>query len=219
MHRVSHGNSDWANVPPEERNPWQQRAAATYGIVTPGNQETVEGFLASSLGLELLTRDSRWARAAGVALLAVGRNKDLKDGRIADKTGTKSNIGAGFDAVADTRLTLKASPKLAEAGIIPEWESTFNTTMAKVKIAATGVSLARRRQPHVSRTGKIWAFLAWSSWGTRSTADVAGRFEPLETAHEPVRQAGKAMGYAAIPLNLVSTAGYVWHALKPGSKQ
>lgn len=87
---------DWELVQPEYRNRWQQIAAETSGIVTPGNAVTVAGHLIAMSSV--IFGKTSGSRAVG---FLAGRSLDVIDGTVASRTGTKSPTGAKLDAVGD----------------------------------------------------------------------------------------------------------------------
>jgi phosphatidylglycerophosphate synthase len=213
MHRVQ-GASDWAAIPPEEWNPHQQRAAATNGWDTPGNRLTARGFAFSVAGMSLLSKGGKVNDVIGTAFLAAGRRDDLKDGEVAEATGTKSERGEAFDAGADTALALISGMLLTRSGVIPKAESKETRTLIGIKLAATGISKARGREAHVSRVGKYQAFAFWSGVGFRSLGRVASDFG-LEKTSERLTDTGDRISKLSSYMNRVSTPGYVWNALGP----
>ncbi len=178
---------DWERIDPATHNTWQQIAAETNGFVTPGNALSVLGH-ATSIGSIVL---GRTPEARGLGFFA-GRLFDVIDGKVADATGTKSQVGAAFDAIGD-KLTLgvAAIAGLARREISPLQGGTIlagngmqaacNITVglldgtpkpnlagkwsAALQSVAIGASVAAegmRRYPALARTIETTGTVAWA---------------------------------------------------------
>lgn len=205
---------DWEMIDPAKWNSHQVRAAETNGLDTPGNRATLRGFAASTAALGLIRLDTPASTAIGTGLLFYGRMEDLRDGKIAHETGTKSPKGAALDAGADTVLQIVGMKVLTDTEIVPKAEAVETTILTGVKTVATIVSKARGREPHTSRIGKYQAAASWMGHGLRLTARVAEHFEFEKTAAR-LQDAGNVTAAMAKHMNRVSTSGYVLSALKP----
>lgn len=213
LHRA--GNvPDWEKVAPEDRNKHQVRAAKTNGWDTPGNRWSLAGFLASVAGMSLLRRKTRVSAVAGTVLLAAGRYCDLRDGKEADKTGTKSRLGANVDAFLDSSLAVIGSILLPKAGVISKAEAAHTFKMTTIKAVASGVSLRRGLEPNTSVAGKDETFLRWGRIAVGCLAVTAEQFgnnkltQSLQDTAEMLRAIDK-------PLHEATTAGYVMDAMAP----
>src|SRR5258708_17612311 len=96
---------DWEYITEGKLSRWQIVAAATRGIVTPGNAASTLGFLMAGLGLVVFIRGNA---LIGLALVLLGRAVDMFDGLIASRTHTKSPLGASLDASLDKLIPLAA---------------------------------------------------------------------------------------------------------------
>src|SRR5579862_7066069 len=108
MHRAG-AEGQWASVPPENQNPFQKVAAATKGIVTPGNAVSIAGAGLVATGLKNIATGET---AKGVIQVGAGRAADLLDGTAAEATGTKSPIGEAVDVGVDKAELVAAVPIL-----------------------------------------------------------------------------------------------------------
>src|SRR6266446_5236311 len=117
MHQAGE-SPDWTKVPPRNRNFWQQIAADTQGVGTPGNALSVLGFSLVVAGLLVVASRSLWE---GTFLVGLGRIADLVDGVIAQRTGTKSPLGRLLDAGLDKAGALLALGVFAAVHVLPIW--------------------------------------------------------------------------------------------------
>lgn len=150
--------SDWEGLEPETRNIWQRTAAATHGILTPGNVITLIGSILVAYGLLVFVSGNLYV---GFLLLALGRIADIADGNVSHRTGTKSTVGAAVDAGADwTQLAIttpilfiqNALPLAAALLIaLPKLVDTFSSIAAKV----------RHKRMNASREGKMGSGIIW----------------------------------------------------------
>jgi len=149
---------DWGKVRHSERNSWQHAAAATNGIVTPGNIISVVSVLVVLVGLGALSRGHLWF---GLSAVAVGRLGDILDGIAANYTGTKSSLGEAVDAVCDKIGAFAAFIVLAGANII--WWPVLVLLAAHNLINSIVGLLAKQKHTtiHPRQTGKISAVGQW----------------------------------------------------------
>jgi cardiolipin synthase len=202
LHRNS-GKPDWIRIPPSSRNRWQRLAAATHGIVTPGNVFSIIGLVLVIAGLILLAQREF---VAGVILVAIGRLADLADGQSADKTGTKSPLGEIVDASFDKIGAILAIIVFAVCGLAP--------VLIMAVIAVQNISnimysyIARRRKVplHPSAAGKISTAGQWLVFLLFIVAAANGGIWPAVA----YSIAGMAIG-----LGLYASVGYARAALGP----
>lgn len=157
LHRARK-QADWLAVSRRQRNGWQRLAVRTHGAITPGNILTVLGLLMVIYGLVLVASGQYFI---GLVWLAVGRFCDLLDGWLAEYTGTKSPLGALFDATADKIETAATVVVLVATGLLPLWLAIL---VILPHVLITGLSAAagiRGRPFHPSRAGKLSMALAW----------------------------------------------------------
>lgn len=157
LHRT-HQHPDWHAVAAEDRSVWQRLAAATRGIVTPGNIITLVGLTMVLAGLGALLGQYYWL--AGALVLA-GRLCDLLDGWAADATGTKSPLGELVDATVDKIETGAAFVAVLIAQLLPWW---IVALLLAVQVMIAVIALAARRHKvalHPSRRGKVAMALIW----------------------------------------------------------
>lgn len=157
LHRTS-GKPDWADIPASKRTPIQTIAAATMGLLTPGNVITVIGLGLVIYGLTLIVNEQYWT---GIIMLAVGRFLDIVDGVAADKTGTKSPTGEIFDAASDKIGTILLIVVLFLAQITSWW---IIVALVIPQIIIPIVSFYKRQKGiavHPTLAGKLSMGLTW----------------------------------------------------------
>ena len=157
LHRAN-SKADWANINPDNHNFWQRYAAATNGVVTPGNFFTVIGAAIVLIGLILLIRHHYYF---GLIALIFGRGLDIVDGIAAESTGTKSPLGEKLDAGFDKLGTLATLIVFGLTNIAPWW-ILVAVFLPHVVITAIAVSAYYRGKVlHPSRIGKLSMAAAW----------------------------------------------------------
>lgn len=157
LHRTS-GTPDWADIPSEKRTGTQKIAAATMGLVTPGNIITVIGLAIVIYGLLLLLDGHYWL---GAIALGFGRLLDIVDGVVADITKTKSPTGEIFDAAADKIGTILLISVLIFAGFTPWW---VIVALITPQIIIPIISFYKRQKGiniHPTLAGKLSMGLTW----------------------------------------------------------
>jgi phosphatidylglycerophosphate synthase len=157
-HTVRRGRADWADIPQASRTRWQQVAATTHGLVTPGNAVTVLGLVLSLVGVWYIYND---ALAPGLALLAVGRLADMADGLVADNTHTKSPVGELLDAGCDKLVAGVVLIAFLAGHIIPLLPLVVLLAQTVINIASSIVARRRGRELHPSTLGKRAAVVEW----------------------------------------------------------
>lgn len=206
--------ADWETVPSAEWNDHQRRAAATNGWDTPGNRLSAGGALLTMSGLALMNRDTPFSSLAGTALIGAGRVLDLRDGKIADQTGTKSPKGKLIDASLDAGLVVLAAVTLKPKGVIPEADAAAMLDVTIQKTVANGIAKARGLDPEVSRSGKYAMFGVWGGVGFRLFERTARNFGQEDLGAKFGKAAGAATDIG-LRLSRRSTAGYMRAALAP----
>lgn len=202
---------EWETIPPEEWNEYQIRAAQTNGWDTPGNRESLKGFVGSLTGLAFIREHHYFI---GTLCLGYGRLKDLQDGKRAHETGTKSPLGEAIDAVGDGVLATIAAPVLNEAGIISDREKHAFLGMAAVKLVTASAAKATGRELHATRLSKIGAFTQWLGLGTQLLGRIAKEHEH-PAAGLVLTTGGRQMTYAGLAMGMHETVGYVRETFLP----
>jgi phosphatidylglycerophosphate synthase len=195
---------EWETIPPEEWNEYQVRAAETNGWDTPGNRESLKGFVGSLAGLAFIKNQHHFI---GTVCLGYGRLKDLQDGKRAHETGTKSPLGEAIDAVGDGALAVIAAPILEQSGIISTRERKALLGMSAMKFVTAGTAKLTGRELHATRLSKVGAFMHWIGLG----AQLVGRV--LKDNEQPVSgkvitTTGRHITYAGIALGAHEALGY-----------
>ncbi len=143
---------DWATVDPADRNIWQQMAADTQGLVTPGNAFSIAGFGLVITGLWLVADRSLWE---GTLLVSFGRMADVIDGMVAERTGTKSPLGRLLDADFDKIGALLALLVFTLVHVLPVWVAVAIATQNVANIFISVRGLWRRAVINPSLPGKV----------------------------------------------------------------
>ncbi|GAC1370120.1 MAG: hypothetical protein NVSMB39_2640 [Candidatus Saccharimonadales bacterium] len=157
LHRTT-GRPDWEAIEPPQYNSWQRLAAASGGLVTPGNIITAAGLIIVLAALALLLQGHGWLAVAGLAL---GRALDVADGLAAEATRTKSPLGEAMDATADK---LGTGLTLAAAGVSGTVSWLMVSLLALPHLLIAGIvltALRGGRKFHPSRFGKLSMAAAW----------------------------------------------------------
>lgn len=204
LHR-SGARPQWEDVPEVDRNPYQIRAAATHGIDTPGNRETLKGDVATGAGIYCIDKG---AIASGTALIAYGRWKDIRDGQRAAETETKQPLGETFDAVSDSLLLATALPVFERQDIISKAEQRAITYLTIAKMVAAGTAKLTGRELHAERINKLSMFFMWGGLGTHLLAKNIEKYYNQPNG-QAVDKAGKAMTYLGIGLGAAGMLGYL----------
>lgn len=204
---------DWEQVTPQEWNGHQQRAAETGGWDTPANRETLKGALITSAGLALIKHDTALSTLAGTVALGVGRSKDLKDGAVADATGTKSQLGEKIDSGTDTILMGMIDKVLVDQGVLPRAEAGLMLGCATVKVAAAGIAMLDGKELHPNRMGKYSMFAQWSALHIYTASRAAHNLSAVKSERRLHRLA-RGLNYAGLGVGLVATGRYLAQSLK-----
>lgn len=151
---------DWDTVALESRNRWQRLAARTRGVITPGNAISLVGLCLTLTGLYLIAKTGL---GLGLVIVLIGRLADVLDGFVADRTGTKSQLGKMIDASIDKITALATLIILAIYGLMPLWAVLVIglQSIANIVLALIGRQRFKRMQP--SRRGKIAVFGFWAA--------------------------------------------------------
>jgi phosphatidylglycerophosphate synthase len=135
-------------------------AAATHGVVTPGNAVTTAGTGLTLYGLGLLANGD--VKPALISI-ATGRIADVLDGLLAHATHTKSPLGEALDAGFDKVQTAAALVILTREGIVPPPAAA---ALAIGQVAIFGFSaIAKNRghEIHPALSGKYAMGLGWAA--------------------------------------------------------
>jgi phosphatidylglycerophosphate synthase len=154
----SHNEPDWAAVPLAHRTSWQRLAAATNGVVTPGNVISASGFVLVVSGSAALLLHHM---VLALWCIVVGRCADLADGFVADRTGTKSPLGEGVDAVFDKLGVLCVLIAVGPSHVLDWWMLLL--VFVQNGITAFVAYRAHQRHVHIqpSALGKIGTGGMW----------------------------------------------------------
>jgi phosphatidylglycerophosphate synthase len=214
LHRTQ-SQAEWTYVEPEDQNTWQKLADKTNGIITPGNAISVAGAMAVGSGLLDI---SHGKTTSGLFKIGAGRYADIVDGKVADKTGTKSPIGEGVDAVIDKIELGAALPVLLSKEIITK--TAFGSILG-LNLANAGVSAVakhRKTEIHPSKAGKLATFGQWMAIGFYMLSTVS-RNHHADTLAQRFETAGNISLVVATGLGIVALVGYTKDAFKPISEK
>lgn len=192
---------EWAMVARSKQNAWQQLAAATRGVVTPGNIISLVGVILVLLGLVCIWQGQLWA---GLALVAFGRICDLLDGGIAHKTGTKSPLGEATDATCDKIGAFATLVVFAAAGMLA-WPAALLIGLQNLTNSLVALVAKRRRYGlHPLVAGKVATAGEWVALLGFALAAALG------AAHtSTLGITSYALLSAALMLGAYATVGYV----------
>jgi phosphatidylglycerophosphate synthase len=211
LHRVNR-EPDWEKVSPGERNIWQRLAARTRGVITPANAVSAAGTAAVLWGACDISR-GKYVR--GTIKIVAGRLCDLADGALAEKTGTKSQVGEAVDATGDKLQIAAVAAALAKRRIVPVPYLGIIGMQNAANAITTGVAKARGvSEFHPGEAGKYSVFAMWAGIGGLCATAAAreGGHARLASTFESVGDL--AMGVYA-GLGATATAEYVQAALVP----
>jgi len=172
LHRASRV-PDWEKVEPSERNVFQKVAAATGGVVTPGNFLTAMGGVCVGSGL-IDVYNGKTKR--GTKKIGIGRAFDIA----ADVTGTKSPLGEVFDATLDKVAMLGIVAVFCKKGIISKRTAAHLVIQNGVNVVTTAVAKYNDVELHPSAMGKKTMALQGMTLGFSGLARAAveeGNFE------------------------------------------
>lgn len=153
------GKPQWELLPKEQWNKYQQRAAATNGWDTPGNRESAKGLVITLAGItSVALNQPLW----GLVLIGWGRWKDVKDGKVAAQTGTKSPRGEAVDAAVDKIIIAAALPVIAIKDIVAPIIVIGLALQHGLSIIFTAIAKQRGRKIQPRQAGKITGFIQWT---------------------------------------------------------
>lgn len=158
---------DWGDVPHNKRSRWQQIAAASNGVLTPGNFMSVLGALLVSYGLYLIVDGDLILGTLGIFF---GRLGDIMDGYLADLTGTKSPTGEALDAALDKVVIIFALVILAVQELLPLGVVIVMAVHAFINSFVGIWGRIKKRKIHPSSSGKLGVGVEWLSVGLFLTA-------------------------------------------------
>lgn len=197
---------DWELVRHTERNDWQQLAAQTGGIVTPGNILSALGLLFVLFGAAGIVGDRLWF---GFTALLVGRLFDIADGMVASRTGTKSPLGEAVDVVCDKLGALAILIVLWSQQIV-WWPALLAIALYHSINSVVGV-LGKRSHAgiHPRETGKLSTFGQWAAL-IMLLLNAALDLSP----HSLLAIVGYSVLTAALALGAYATSRYIESYLK-----
>jgi phosphatidylglycerophosphate synthase len=150
MHRAI--SPDWKTVDKSEQNQFQAVAEATNGVVTPAN-------VVSLTGLALVCDGSRriikGQTKSGIVEIGIGRALDLIDGVVADKTGTKSPLGAAVDATFDKLGMAAGLAALYAKELAPRPVIVAHAMQNVANTAITATATKKGTPTYASKEGKL----------------------------------------------------------------
>lgn len=157
LHHTS-GVPDWAQQDPAVRSQWQRLAAATAGIVTPGNIASALGLVMVGFGVFALFAHQF---GVGATLIALGRCFDIVDGWLAERTGTKSPLGEAVDASFDKLSTLGVLLAVGLEHIVPWWVVGIIAAHHAINSVVAYIGWRRKLAMRPVLAGKLSTVLEW----------------------------------------------------------
>lgn len=151
LHR-SENISDWHNTPIKDRNLFQLIGSVTGGVVTPGNAVSVGGLLLNNQGNKDISKGKTWL---GIAKNTLSFIADKLDGAIAEKTKTKSRLGASLDVGADIYKHFNTVNTYSEYGLISDSTTTTFAASKITNMLFTSVAMKRGIKADVGYLGKV----------------------------------------------------------------
>ncbi len=163
LHR-SKGASDYEGLPYDELNCHQKLGRKSNGILTLANVVSLAGLVISSSGIKDCYQGNY---KKGVAKIASGRLLDILDGFVADKTKTKSELGARLDAGTDKILMAEALIGLGSKQILSNIVVASFATQNGANVLSTYLYLKNHnnKDPQSSREGKLTTTFQWLTIG------------------------------------------------------
>jgi phosphatidylglycerophosphate synthase len=212
LHRAGK-RTEWAAVPPDQRNGWQQLAARTHGIATPGNMVSIAGAALVAVGLTYIYQGEM---ARGLAFLLTGRLADIADGMVAARTRTKSLIGEAVDATIDKLTMLAAIAVFIVSGVVPALVVALFIVLNAASALLGVVSKIRKRTLHPSWAGKLSTGFQWGAFMLYVGAELL-HSEELFGAELVVLAAGLLV-ILSLATGAAAVQGYAAEALRAGTK-
>lgn len=154
---------EWELVPRDEHNAWQKLAAATRGVMTPGNALTAAGTIADITANAIILRNSQDRELsaktliAATALYATEGIFDALDGTVAKATGTRSPLGRRLDAGSDAGRIPLTIYAMTRSGILPKPATALLAAEKASTVIPSVVAGLRGNEPIVASTGKLTA--------------------------------------------------------------
>lgn len=208
LHRTGE-KAQWEQVDKSRQSRWQKIAAATGGIVTPGNAFSLTGLGLVGFGLKDILKDNP---GRGIVLIGIGRIMDVLDGYIADKTETKSPLGEGLDVVIDKLEAAAALPVFYKTGLAPKpvLAAFFGQNLANA--AVTTYAKHKNRTIHPSKEGKLNTGGQWGTIGLYALSNIANSTGRTGTS-EVINSSAFATTAITMFLGVKAFAGYTRDAV------
>jgi phosphatidylglycerophosphate synthase len=158
----TNGKPDWESVDRNARNRWQRLAAASQGVLTPGNVVSLCGLVLVGVGFrELLVhhigRATLW--------IGLGRVLDIVDGMVANATGTKSPLGEAIDAIFDKLGTLAVLVGAVVEHIVPGWVAALIVLHHLSNSVVAYIGWRHQAKIHPTEGGKLSMTFEWLALG------------------------------------------------------
>lgn len=160
--------ADWEKKDPSRRSKVQKIAAATGGIVTPGNVVSALGAGFVAAGLIDVYKDEKVRR--GVWKIGIGRAFDLVDGFLAHRTETKSPLGEAVDATIDKLAMGAILAVFVKKDIISKRTAWHIFSQNLANVALTAIAQEQGIDFHASAAGKQTMLLQGMTLGFNGLA-------------------------------------------------
>ena len=209
---------EWDIIPMSERNPWQQLASVSYGILTVGNALTAAGLVADLKANQLLARGnvndgtlSAKTLMAATSLYAAEGFLDIADGSGAELTGTRSPLGRRLDAGTDAIRIPFTIFTLVRAGILPKSAAAILATEKTSTVIPSVIANLRGNEPVVASEGKLTAAQQRLSLGgfvfsaTLHQLAVESQNPEHKKAYQELAVLSRGIGWAALVGSAITT--------------
>lgn len=196
--------ADWDATPAAKRNYWQQLAARTHGLATPGNIATILGLALVVIGLVAIERGDF---VVGLVTVMFGRIADVLDGLIAARTRTKSRLGEALDAGADKIAIAGTLVVVVLQHVLPLWLALLAATKSAANVVFAAIAQSQKRPLHPSAAGKLATGGEWLALGLLIGAKAAeGRH--MHALGTDLGAAGVVLLIATLACNYGVSFGY-----------
>jgi phosphatidylglycerophosphate synthase len=156
--RPSGGGGQWKHQDPDTWNAHQKIANRTKGYVTLANGVSLAGAALTAYGVHKAA-NQEYAKAT--IFMGIGRFCDLMDGKIAEKTGTMSDTGAGVDAGLDKLLAAFALYTFVKSGHISRTEALLHSAQQTAIFAESALIQYGQGEPNPGESGKRGMAALW----------------------------------------------------------
>lgn len=194
---------EWELVTPEERNLWQRWSAKTRGWLSPANMVSFSGAGLFFWGLHDFAQGQK---TAGFAKMVGGGFADWLDGKVANRTKTKSPLGEVVDASLDKVKIFGALAVFGVTEVIPVVPLVVVGTQNAVNVVFSGIAKHRGHEIHTELPNKL---TPWVQGGIGMGGFVVADMLAPGTG----QQLAEVAGYAGTVLGSIFPGGWASYEL------